>query len=116
MILVISNVVDMYWAMEIYGNTCGLAGNYMVEYNGQQVLMAHIDDFTHYAKDGLRKALLQPVSGQLAWLERNDTATRSRMIELTRAPTRMPWGDGTAPSPPGASVSMELKASSSAFL
>ena len=91
-ILVIRDVVDMYWAMRIFGNVCALAGNYQETWKEGEVLMTHLDDFSSYTDEGLRKALLQPADQQVVWLEKNDTATRSRMIEPTRAPTKMPWG------------------------
>ena len=48
--------------------------------------------FLDYADEALRKSLRQPQGLQVQWLERTDTATRGRMIQLVRAPMKMPLG------------------------
>ena len=91
-VLSIESVVDIYWALRTWAYACGLAGNYETDFDGKKVLMAPFTTFIDYADESLRKALLQAPGTQLQWLERNDTATRSRMMQLTRSPTKMPWG------------------------
>ena len=97
-VLALNSVVDMYWALRTWANAVALAGNFEIAYEGKSGVCAPLALFLDYADEALRKSLRQPQGLQVQWLERTDTATRGRMIQLVRAPMKMPLGVALKPA------------------
>ena len=77
------SVTDYYWALRLLCHAWAWAGNYMVKYNNEDVLMMDLSTAMHYADTSLRDCM-EFGSGSLVWYQRNDLLTRAKMATYVR--------------------------------
>lgn len=77
------NVTDYYFALRLLCHAWAWAGNYLVSYQGEDVLMMDLSNALHYADTSLRDCM-EYGSGSLTWYQRNDQLTRAKMATYVR--------------------------------
>ena len=81
--LSMKSVTDYYAALRILCHCWAWSGNYMVNYQGEMVLMCDLTSALAYA-DRCLKDTMEFGGGSMKWLERNDILTRGKMATLVR--------------------------------
>ncbi len=77
------SVTDYYSALRVLAHCWAWSGNYMVQYNGESILMCDLTSALGYADRSL-KDCMEFGGGSLKWLERNDLFTRGKMAMYVR--------------------------------
>ena len=77
------SVTEYYSALRVLAHCWAWSGNYMVQYNGESILMCDLSSALGYADRSLRDCM-EYGGGSLKWLERNDLFTRGKMATYVR--------------------------------
>jgi len=82
----ISTVVDYYFDLRVLAHCWVCVGNCEVEEDVKKVLFMHLDAALACSGDALKATMESGLNdgSKLAWLKKNDVATRTRMMELMR--------------------------------
>eukprot|EP00435_Cladocopium_sp_Y103_P041729 s412_g11.t1 len=80
----ISNIVEYYWAIRVLTNAWSWGGLFEAkDHDGTRKTFLPLTDAQHYADHSMR-CTVEYGQGSLAWYQRNDMLTRSKMAALIR--------------------------------